>query len=192
MRGLPVAILLLAASCSGGAPVAQSAPAAPSPLPTAPPRTMNVTFSGGLTGGLTEVSPPRGDGRGSSICAGRLGSDPQGASYLMAALLGSDDVTLSFAIHGTQQPGTFVIGAYPDGSAAAPAVVNVLLFRVAFAAWNSGTGQLVIDPGGRSGTITADLPFTAWSKHGVADPPPPSTALPALHLFGTWLCPPGS
>ncbi|MDP9245883.1 MAG: hypothetical protein M3O64_04445 [Chloroflexota bacterium] len=60
-------------------------------------------------------------------------------------------------------------------------------------AWSSGSGTLVIDPGGRSGTLKVDLPFAGWRRLPSIDASPaPTTTLPALHLEGPWVCPAGS
>lgn len=152
---------------------------------------MRIAFSGGLNATFTEVTNPGRGGEGTPICAGRMASDPLGVNYLLVGLLDRDPYFLTFGVHATNQPGTFTIGPYPDGSPSAPAVVNIHLLRSGFALWNSGTGQLVIDPGGRSGTVVADLPFVGWARLPDSDAPdPPSTPLAALHLSGTWLCPP--
>jgi hypothetical protein len=84
-----------------------------------------------------------------------------------------------------------VIGPYPDGTATAPAAMNVIVLRDAFATWNSGSsGMLVIDVGGRSGTLSVDLSFAGWQRSEFG--PLPTTVLPTLHLEGSWLCPAGT
>jgi hypothetical protein len=91
----------------------------------------------------------------------------------------------------THSAGSYAIGLYPDGTASAPAVVNVIILREGVASWSSGSsGTLVIDPGGRSGTLRVDLGFASWRRLPSIDAsPPPTTDLPALHLQGTWLYP---
>jgi hypothetical protein len=155
---------------------------------------MAVAFSGGLSGTMTEVIVPSRASEYSPVCGGTISSDAAGANYLLNGSAGSDVPSLSFAIHRTQAPGSYAVGPYPDGTAAAPAVVNVLILRdgQGFASWNSGGGSLVIDPGGRSGTLTADLGFAGWRRQSVNASPPPTTTLPALHVQGSWICPAGS
>jgi hypothetical protein len=188
VRAVASAALLIGSACGTG-----PATVATTPSPTTPVRTMSIALSGGLSGAFTEVTSPGTGGEGTPICQGRMSSDPSGVSYLLAGRIGREEFYVTFGIHGTQQPGTFTIGPYPDGSPSAPAVVNVVLLRDAFGVWNSGTGRLVVDPGGRSGTLDAELPFNGWAKFPTIDAsPPPTTALPALHVSGTWLCPPGT
>lgn len=154
---------------------------------------MGLTFTGPIVGTLTEVKVPSRPSEGSPVCAGTISSDPAGANYLFVGTVGADEPNVSFAIHRTAAPGSYAIGPYPDGTATAPAVVNVLVFRAGIASWNATAGTLVIDPGGRSGTLSTDLGFAGWRRlpsRGAS--PPPTTGLSAIHLEGTWVCPVGS
>ena len=154
---------------------------------------MAVAFSGGLTGSLTQIDVPSRPSEGSPVCAGVISSDPAGANYLLVGSVGADLASLSFVVHRTQAAGSYAVGSYPDGTAAAPAALNVIVLREGIASWSSGSGTLVVDPGGRSGTLAADLPFAGWRRLPYRDAsPPPTTILPALHLQGSWVCPSGS
>jgi hypothetical protein len=187
MRSLAVAGVLLTVSCG----TASSSPASPSASIV---RTMALGFSGGLTGSLTQINVPSRPSEGSPVCAGTISNDAAGANYLLVGNVGTDEASLSFVVHRSQAAGGYSIGPYPDGTATAPAAVNVVILREGIASWSSGsTGTLVVDPGGRSGTLTADLPFAGWRRTPARDAPdPPTTVLPALHLQGSWVCPAGS
>lgn len=154
---------------------------------------MALTFTGPIAGAMTAVDVPSRPSEGSPVCAGTISSDPAGANYLFVGSVGADEPSVSFAIHRTAAPGSYAIGPYPDGTANAPAVVNVLVFRAGIASWNATGGTLVIDPGGRSGTLNADLAFAGWRRLPFANAsPPPTTSLPAIHVQGPWVCPVGS
>ena len=159
---------------------------------------MNLTFVGGLAVTVSEIiKSSAGGGEARPVCAGTVGaSDPAVKSYLFQTDLGDDRLILSFVVHRTGAAGTYAIGDYPDGSKDAPAAVNVLLFRVGpgegFATWNSGSGNLVVDPGGRSGSLTASLGFVGWRTLPQKPNSPLPTALPGLQVSGTWVCPDGS
>lgn len=187
MRALVIVGAVFLISCSG-TPAAQPSPS------VAATRVMALAFNGGLTGTLMEIQVPSRPSEGSPVCGGTISNDPAGANYLLAGPVGADVVNLSFLIHRTQAAGSYAVAAYPDGAASAPAAVNVLIYREeGFAAWSSGTGTLVIDSGGRSGTLSAELPFAGWRRRPAIDaPPPPPTTLPALRLQGSWVCPAGS
>jgi hypothetical protein len=186
VRSLLVTVVILAVSCTTASPQAASPAASVA-------RVMALGVSGGLTGSLTVINVPSRPSEGSPVCGGTISNDPAGANYLLVGNVGTDEASLSFLVHRTQAAGSYQVGPYPDGTATAPAAINVVILRAGIASWSSGTGMLVVDPGGRSGTLAADLPFAGWRRIPARDAPdPPTTVLPALHLQGEWVCPAGS
>ena len=129
-------------------------------------------------------------------CRGGISGDPAGAGYVFALIVGTDRVTVSLVVQRTRSTGAFALGDCPDASTDAPAAINAVRCRIGpgegFAIWNSGSGTLVIDAGGRSGSVTATLPFVGWRKlPQQASSPAPTGSLGELQLAGTWVCPEG-
>lgn len=163
--------LLALAACGGPGP---SATASPSP----PTREMNIVVSGALSGPFQLTTSSY------NSCATHLADDPHSVNYIFEGHVegSSPDVSfdVNFSVRRYPGPGTFTVGAYPAGSATAPAIASVVREITArnIVSWISGSGSLVIDIGARSGKL--DLHLSSASGLG------------ELGLSGTWLCPPGS
>ena len=135
---------------------------------------MKIVMSGAITGSYQVETSQY------NACATQLSDDPHSVNYIFQGhvQVSSHDigVGLNFSVRRYARPGTFTVGAYPAGSAQAPAIASVVREITAknIQSWVSGSGSLVIDIGARSGTLDLHLSSTS----GLAD----------LTVSGSWLC----
>ena len=139
---------------------------------------MKIVFAGAISGEFL-VLPGSGN-----LCGTHLANEPHSVNYVLGGhVAGAGDdlgIDINFAVHRYTKPGTFAIGAFPAGSAKAPAIASVGREITArdIKGWASGSGSVIVDGGAMSGTL--DLRLNS------------SNGLGELDVSGVWVCPQGS